>query len=151
MKASDQFHTGIIVEDFEGTLAYLSELYGYEWCDEIRIPTQVELPSGGTTIDLAFVYSKTVPRLEVIRSRPGTLWSEASGSGIHHLGFWSDDVSADSERMIDLGLELEASGRRPDGEPYWAYHKGRSGPRIELVSRDLQPALEHYWSTGRLS
>ncbi len=30
----------------------------------------------------------------------------------------------------------------------WAYHRSPHGPRIELVSRGLQPGLEQYWSSG---
>jgi hypothetical protein len=30
VRAEDQFHVGIVVEDFEGTLARLSSLFGYE-------------------------------------------------------------------------------------------------------------------------
>ena len=49
-------------------------------------------PSGDVELDLRFAYSATEPRLEIIRSVPGSLWVPAPGSGIHHLGYWSDDV-----------------------------------------------------------
>jgi len=54
------------------------------------------LPDGEATLDLVFTYSKTEPRVEVIQSMPGTLWVPAEDSGIHHLGYWSDDVAADA-------------------------------------------------------
>jgi hypothetical protein len=72
---------------------------------------------------------------------------------IHHLGYWSDDVAADSAVLAVLavlaerGYALEATGVQPDGVPYWAYHRGASGPRIELVSRTVQAGLEQYWAT----
>ena len=52
MKASDQFHLGIVVDDLEGTLAQLTELFGYEWAPEIGGPTPVVLPSGPATPEL---------------------------------------------------------------------------------------------------
>jgi len=149
MNAAEQFHVGIVVDDFETTLGALSELFGYEWCDEIGGQTTVTLPGGDAVLDLRFAYSMTLPRLEIIRSLPGTLWEPAAGSGIHHLGYWSDDVRGDSDQLVRRGWEAEAIGRRPNGEPYWAYHRNTSGPRIELVSRALQPVLGRYWATGK--
>jgi hypothetical protein len=147
MRAEDQFHVGIVVDDVGATLVTLTHLFGYEWCDEVGGPTPVSLPTGDAVLDLRFAYSKTEPRLEVIRTVPGSLW-EPADSGIHHLGYWSDDVAADSAELERHGLEPEAIGRQPDGTPYWSYHRGATGPRIELVSRSVQAGLEHYWVTG---
>lgn len=150
MKAEDQFHLGIVVDDFEETLARLTALFGYEWCDEIGGPTAVTLPSGETSLELRFAYSTSSPRLEIIRSVPGTVWAPAADSGIHHVGYWSDDVPADSAELVRQGCELEAAGLGPDGLPYWTYHRGKSGPRVELVSRKVQAGLEGYWASGDL-
>jgi hypothetical protein len=149
MRAEDQFHVGIVVDDFESALASLTKLFGYGWCDEIGGPTPVTLPGGEVTLDLRFSYSTTSPRLEIIRSLPGTLWEPAAGSGIHHIGYWSDDVARDSHDLERHGLAREAAGHRPDGVPYWVYHRGPAGPRIELISSAIRPVLEQYWSTGR--
>jgi hypothetical protein len=150
VRAEDQFHVGIVVDDLESTIEGLSELFGYEWCDEMGGPIPVTLPTGDTLVDLSFVYSKTVPRLEIIRTVAGTLWEPAGGSGIHHLGYWSDDVAVDAAALAQRGFATEATGSRPDGVPFWTFHKNATGPRIELVSRSVQPALEQYWATGRI-
>jgi len=150
MRASDQFHVGIVVDDLDTTLAELSELFGYEWCDEIAVQTPVRLPTGDTVLDQRFRYSKNEPRLEVIESIPGTLWVPAAGSGVHHLGYWSDDVARDSAELERRGIGREAAGILPDGGAHWAYHRGPDGPRIELVSTDLQGPLGHYWATGAM-
>ena len=73
---------------------------------------------------------------------PGTLWVPAPASGIHHLGYWSDDVAADAARLTARGYAAEATGVRPDGTAVWAYHRSASGPRIELVSRAIAAGLE---------
>ncbi|MFG3293840.1 VOC family protein [Streptomyces sp. NPDC048179] len=149
MKASDQFHVGIVVDDIPAAAAELTALFGYQWCAELGAPAQVSLPGGDTVLDLASTYSMSVPRLELVRSVPGTLWQPAADSGVHHLGYWSDDVAADSAELARRGYATEAVGRRPDGTPYWAFHRGPTGPRVELVTRALQPVLEQYWATGR--
>jgi len=145
MNASDQFHVGIVVDDFEGTLASLTKLFGYDWADEVTVPTPVQLPAGEVVIEFSFVYSRSTPRLEVIRSRPGTLWMPVAASGIHHLGYWSDDVAADGAVLTSDGFTVEALGARPDGTPYWTYLRAPGGPRIELVSRSLEPSLAQLW------
>ena len=150
MRASDQYHAGIVVDDFDAALNDLSALFGYEFASPLELSTPVRLPEGEQTvertIELRFTYSVTVPRVEVIQTIPGTLWTPAAGSGIHHLGYWSDDLAADSSLLEQRGYPLEAAGARDDGTAIWAYHRGAVGPRIELVSRDLLPFMEQWWS-----
>jgi catechol 2,3-dioxygenase-like lactoylglutathione lyase family enzyme len=147
VKAEDQFHVGIVVDDLDATLARLSDLFGYDWCAVIAVATPVALPTGDAVLDLRFAYSANEPRLEVIQSIPGTLWTPVAASGIHHLGYWSDDVARDSAALEERGLLREAAGARPDGTVPWAYHRAASGPRIELVATELRPALERLWGT----
>ena len=148
MKAADQFHVGIVVDDLDAALTDFAALFGHEWCPKLSVSTPVVLPDGEATLDLVFTYSKTEPRVEVIQSMPGTLWVPAEDSGIHHLGYWSDDVAADAALLTARGYPAEAAGVRPDGTAVWAYHRGASGPRIEIVSRDIAPGLEQYWASG---
>ena len=148
MKPADQFHVGIVVDDLDAALADLTELFGYQWCSEMSVRTPVTVATGETELDLRFTYSVSTPRVEVIQSIPGTLWVPAAGSHIHHLGYWSDDLAADTVHLAGRGYAAEATGARPDGSPVWAYHKSPHGPRIELVSRQLEPGLEQYWASG---
>ncbi len=110
MRAADQFHTGVVVDDLERALAELTALFGYEWCDEVHVEQPVHLPSGDTTVEFRFHYSRNAPRLEVIGHQPGTLWVPAAGSGIHHLGYWSDDVATDGASLERAGYAFEAAG-----------------------------------------
>lgn len=75
------------------------------------------------------------------------MW-QPSNSGVHHLGYWSDDVAADSAALVAQGYEMEITGPGPDGVPMWAYHRHPTGPRIELVTRRA-PMFETYWATGK--
>jgi hypothetical protein len=148
MNGADQFHVGVVVDDLESALDELADLFGYRWCPPMALPMPVVLPSGEQTVDLRFTYSVTTPHVEVIQVIPGTLWVPVDGSGIHHLGYWSDDVGADAARLADRGYAMEATGVQPDGTPYWAYYRSPIGPRIELVSRQVQAGLEQYWASG---
>jgi hypothetical protein len=146
VRAADHFHVGIVVDDLQAALVELTDLFGYEWCSLLSVETPVVLADEERMLGLTFAYSKSTPRIEVIQSIPGTLWIPAATSGVHHLGYWSDDVAADAERLMERGFAREATGIRA-GEPVWAYHRSAGGPRIELVSRQLQGGLEQYWES----
>ncbi|MBA2947806.1 VOC family protein [Streptomyces himalayensis] len=149
MKAEDQFHLGIVAEDFEATMAVLSSLFRYEWGEEVGGPIPVALPTGEAVLELRCAYSVTTPRLEIIRSIPGTLWEPATGTGIHHIGYWSDDVAADSAELVRHGYVTEATRTGPDGTPFFTFHRSANGFRVELVSRAAQPGLQRCWAVPK--
>jgi hypothetical protein len=55
----------------------------------------------------------------------------------------------DAAALVARGYATEAIGRRPDGTPYWSYHRSRVGHRVELVDHRIQPSLEQQWGTTR--
>ncbi len=75
MRANDQFHVGIVVDDLERSLSHLTVLFGYERGALVELDQPVHLPTGDTTVPFQFRYSCQAPRLEVIQSQPGTLWT----------------------------------------------------------------------------
>jgi hypothetical protein len=148
--AADQFHIGIVVDDPQATMSQLSAVFGYEWGERMGGQVPVSLPTGDVVVSLAAWYSLSTPRLEIVQSIPDSLWSPVPGSGIHHLGYWTDDVATSATALEGHGYTVEAMGKRPGGEAYWAYLGSPSGPRIELVSRKLQPTMESYFATGKV-
>jgi hypothetical protein len=149
VKPGDHYHVGIVVDDYESTLTQLTGLFGYRWCDEIDVTLPVWLPTGERELNLRFTYSMEPPRVEIIRVIPGTPWEPAEGSGIHHMGYWSDDVAGDSARLEQQGYVKEAAAMNPDGPPTFVYHRHHAGPRIELVNSNVRPLLEDYWASGK--
>jgi catechol 2,3-dioxygenase-like lactoylglutathione lyase family enzyme len=147
MRAEDQFHLGLVVEDFDAALAEFSTAFGYEWCDEIGGKLAVTLPAGETVVDFMCVYSRTTPRLEIVRGIPGTLWAPPDGGGVHHVGYWSDDVGADCAGLAGRGYTVEASRIGSAGSAF-AFLRGPGGVLVELVDRAAQPMLEKFWADG---
>jgi hypothetical protein len=145
VKPEDQFHVGIVAEDFEATLAALSAAFGYQWCAEMGGSSAVRLADGEAVLNFGCVYSLTSPRVEIVRRIPGTFWEPTAGSGIHHVGYWSDDVAADSEELERHGYVREAVRPGPGG---FAFYRSASGFRVELVSRVAQPSMERLWAGG---
>jgi hypothetical protein len=98
-------------------------------------------------VTLKFTYScPPAPQVEIIREVPGTIYTPEPGSGIHHLGYWADDVTAASAALEAAGAPLEAAGPGPDGRLVWAYHRPEGGPRYELVDSMAKPMMEAWWS-----
>lgn len=144
MKASDQFHAGVVVDNIEAAMADLTMLFGYEWCPTLTVPLPVLFPHEEKTVELTFTYSMSAPRLELVETVPGTLWSPVAG--VHHLGYWSDDLAGDGDLLEAKGYAMEAAGVSPDGSTLWCYHRKANGFRVELVNRGLRSFLEQYWS-----
>jgi hypothetical protein len=60
------------------------------------------------------------------------------------------DVESDLDSLEANGMRYEVKSYNPDGSGtlLWAYCKGATGPRIELVSRAMEPFIEYWWSTA---
>jgi len=141
VRAGDLYHTGIVVEDLDEARTWWTETAGYRWGPTVGGDTPVVMPDGEITVPMRIAYSADEPRLELVQAIPGTLWMPAD-SGVHHVGYWSDDVDADIAHLLRRGLSLEVKAPSPDGSTRWAYCKGDRGPRIELVSRAMAPVLQ---------
>jgi hypothetical protein len=148
VRARDRYHEGIVVEDYEATLERLSALFGYRWCDEMDVTIPVWLPDGVRDLNLRFTYSREEPRLEIIRVLLGTPWVPVEGGAVHHMGYWTDDIEADSRELEAEGYVREAAGALDDGPPIFVYYTRRDAPRVELVRSSGRAGMEAYWATG---
>ena len=149
MKPEDLYHTGLVVDDIEATMRLFTDVAGYEWCDQFAGEQVVQLPGGERTLTMRGVYSLSEPRLELVGTISDTLW-QPTNAGVHHLGYWSDEVDRDVATLVANGVQLEARSLLPDGSSLWAYCRAASGPRIEFVSRVLEPVMSEWWATGRM-
>jgi catechol 2,3-dioxygenase-like lactoylglutathione lyase family enzyme len=148
VKPENLYHSGIVVDDLDATLDWFTKVAGYRWTDVVEVDQVAQTPHGEVTIPMRMAYSGDAPRLEILQTAPGTIWVPAD-SGVHHLGYWSDDVESDLATLEANGMQCEVKSYNPDGSGtlLWAYCKGVAGPRIELVSRAMEPFIEYWWST----
>ena len=145
------YHFGIVVTDFEASLAELGTNMGLEWATVQRRTFDVCQPNGIVQADFRVTYSITgPPHFEVIEATPGTIWA-ANGGGVHHLGYWSDDLAGDSERLTAAGYVWEGTYHNPDVDgPFgFTYHTlPTTGVRIELVDRARKSAFDQWLAGG---
>jgi lactoylglutathione lyase len=149
VKPENLYHSGIVVEDLDATLDWFTKVAGYRWTDVVEVDQVAQTPDGEITIPMRMAYSGNLPRLEILQTAPGTIWVPAD-SGVHHLGYWSDDVESDLATLEANGMRHEVKSYNPDGSGtlLWAYCKSPIGPRIELVSRAMEPFIEYWWATA---
>ncbi len=53
-------------------------------------------------------------RVELLQGPPGSVWDGADLPGVHPHGIWTDDVAAETARLIAAGWTLELAGRSPE-------------------------------------
>ncbi len=141
------YHVGIVVSDLAAARAEFSELLGVTWGPVLHL-AQVEYRNDAgedVILPTTFCYSAEEPRLELIEEVPGSVWVCNDYSNLHHIGFWGDDLPAESSRLTGAGCPLQFCGRAGDDAPVsFAYHRTGSGVRIEVVATEMRPAMESF-------
>ena len=144
------YHYGIVVRDLEAALQELGTTLELEWASVQRRRFPLRQPNGVIDVDFRLTYSITgPPHYEVIEATPGTIWDPHHAHGVHHLGYWSHDLAADSARLTAAGYVWEASyDNGPDNPPLgFTYHTlPATQMRIELVDIARKPALDAWFA-----
>ena len=148
------YHTGIQVPDLDAAMAEMGETLKITWATVQHNPGQtVWTPDAGLqAVDLQFVYSCEGPQhIELLQGQMGTIWDAADHPGVHHVGVWVDDVSAETQRCLADGWRRAAAAASPDDDyGVFTYVVPPSGPIIELVWSAMEPRFEAWWAGGTL-
>lgn len=111
---------GIIVEDINKAMEFLKLIGIGPFVPRFRKPCD-EVWEGEKKVDinieLMFAYFNNV-ELELIQPTGEGLhmdFLKRTGGGIHHLGFWVDDLDDTLSRLKDKGVEVIQEGRRDEG------------------------------------
>jgi hypothetical protein len=138
---SPHYHVGIVVRDLPAAQAQLSAEVGVRWGPVLDMQA-AELRDGSgrdLVLPVRICYSVDAPHLELIEEVPGSVWVCNDESNLHHIGFFSDDLPADSTRLAGSGCPLQLCGRAGAVAPsQFAYHASRLGVRIEVVDAALR-------------
>jgi hypothetical protein len=138
------FHVGIVVSDLAAAQDELTRQIGVTWGPVLHLDETEVRDGDGQDLVLpsTICYSVEEPRLELIQEVPGSVWQCNEHSNLHHLGFWSDDLSRGSEGLVGAGCPLQLSGRVGESAPeQFAYHQGDLKVRLEVLDAAMQPML----------
>ena len=148
MRAADHFHVGIVVDDLDAALDDLADLFGYEWCPILAVETPVSCSRRARPGSTSASPIRRPPQGGGDPEHPRDALDAGRGLGHPPPRLLVRRRRGRRGALEARGYAAEATGVRPDGTPVWAYHRSPRGPRIELVSRELQAGLEQYWASG---
>jgi hypothetical protein len=147
MGLSEMFHVGIVVADLDAARARLSTLLGLEWGPIVETAGLEVRDARGRDLVLPnrICYSTVPPYIELVQEQPGTTWVCNEHSNLHHIGFFSTALAADSDRLTGAVCPLELAGRTGDASPTtFVYHRDVLGARIEFVDAAGREVMEQW-------
>jgi hypothetical protein len=151
--AGELFHVGIRVTDLQSAMDEIGRTHGVTWATLQDRMMEIWLPDrGSVTVRLAVTYSREGPvHLELMESDEAP-WHAGDTPGPHHLGYWVDDVRAETERLVAAGWTVEMAAAPPDaGYGRYTYVRSPQGVLFEPVSSAARPRLEAWWAGGALA
>jgi hypothetical protein len=138
--AGDLFEIGLVVGNLEAAMEQFHKALGYTFSLIVDgvLPTRDN--TGDTTPPMRMAVSRGQPQLELLEAVPGTHLVPPAGTGLHHLGYYVDDLAASSQALAALGIPFTCGGFAGEACPVsWAYHEMADGTLIELVDRQTAP------------
>ena len=141
------YHVGIVVPDVEVAKAHFTDLLGITWGPVVETEALPVREGDGAEriVPNTLCYSTEPPYVELVQEVPGTVWECNEHSNLHHIGVWTDALSADSATYTELRCPLQLCGRDDDGAlVQFAYHRDPLGVRIELVDLAMKPMMEEF-------
>ena len=157
------YHVGIAVRDIDAAKKRFGELFGVnEWRGDPPIPPPPPVQHGQqpTRGGLRWAYTKgSFPWLELLQPTDDVAWSmtdflREKGEGVHHLGYFVDDVNEAMRKLADFGVGGVPPGT-PNGvkvePPYRVVYLDASkthGVSFELVDQSIRPTLVKFVTTG---
>ena len=143
------WHIGIAVADLESGKHEFGKVFGLIWRPtRVRRLTLTDEDGVEHAVECRVTFSEGGPfAVELWEGIPGTPLAAPVGGGVHHIGYWVDDPSAEDMRLAALGFTHFATvGDRP------LLNLGPSGTVIELCDlhsdrpqlRDLFPPSSEF-------
>ena len=149
MRLSEMYHVGIVVPDVEAGRRRLTELLGTVWGPIVETEMKVRDGAGAaSTVQLKMCYSTETPYLELIEERPGTPYVCNPVSNLHHIGFFSGDLDADSSALSGAQCPIDlAPSEEESAAVGWVYHRDPLGIRFELVDAATRSGMQEFLCT----
>ena len=139
------YHVGIATNDLEAAMAALSGLLQTGWTPVVDQQVGAGLATPDAPADhwrVRRTHSRAGPlRVELLEGSADSTWATDQLAQVHHLAYWSDDVTADAELLMAQGWTLEVTYFDADGRPKsFAYLAHPNSTRIELLESSARPA-----------
>lgn len=138
------WHIGVAVDELEQGKKEFADVFGLSWRPtRVRRLTLTDADGTDHEVECHVTFSVGGPfAVELWEAVPGTPLAAPPGGGVHHIGYWIDDITDENSRLTTLGFGPYATvGVRP------LLNRGPSGTVVELCDihadrpqlRDLFP------------
>lgn len=146
------YHCGYLVEDLDRSLERCEAVFGIRFREpESRAMTPApgfeDSVPDGEEIRFSFSVGADFPYVELIEAQSSGLFGRGQGAGLHHVGFWVDEMAAVRSEQEANGLLVESSFLDPDGAER-VFYAGSGAIRVESVNARLQPDYEEWLRAG---
>lgn len=143
------WHIGVAVDDLERGKQEFADVFGLSWRPtRVRVLTLTDVRGADYEVECHVTFSQGGQfAVELWEAIPATPLAAPPGGGVHHIGYWVEDMAQENARLSALGFDPYATvGHRP------LLNAGPSGTVVELCDlhsdrpqlRDLFPAGSNY-------
>lgn len=143
------WHIGFAVPSLEQGMKQFGDVFGLCWRPvRVRRLTLVDAAGRPHEAECQVAFSAGASfAVEVWQAIPGTPLAVPESGGVHHIGYWVDNLAAEAERLTGLGYPAFATaGATP------LLHHGPAGTLVELCDlhsdrpslRDLFPPSSEF-------
>jgi len=140
------WHIGFAVPDLQESQEEFGEVFGLRWRPaRVRRLTLADAAGRPYEVECHVIFSLGGPfAIEVWQAIPGTPLDVPEGGGVHHIGYWVDDLAAEAKRLGGLGYSGYATaGTTP------LLNRGPAGTLIELCDlHSDRPSLRDLFPPG---
>lgn len=143
------YHTGLIVNDLDKAMDQMGHSLGLRWAPPKESRTPLLGPDGVANRHVRFTYSLHGPHfVELLEQLDATPYLNLTGGRyIHHLGYFTDDLTAAAAGLEAAGYRRELSGVPENGLLTRAsFHHNPESPGmwIELVSHEIATEIGNW-------
>jgi catechol 2,3-dioxygenase-like lactoylglutathione lyase family enzyme len=140
------WHIGIAVPDLDKGKKELGEVFRLRWRPaRVRKLALADAAGRAYEVECHVVFSRGGPfAVEVWQAIPGTPLDIPESGGVHHIGYWVDDLAAEAKRLDALGYPSYATAATTP-----LRDRGPSGTLIELCDlHSDRPSLRDLFPPG---
>jgi hypothetical protein len=153
MSLTKAFHYGVLVFEIDAAIERLHLIHGYTFTDTTSVHIDRLCDPTEHAQDIRCAFSRQGPfYIELIEATGNGIYSARHGEGIHHIGIWDDDVSANQAKLVEEhNVEIDAQVLDSGGRPFswYAMPQDTLGIRYEFVDASLRPEIEAWIRVGR--
>ncbi|PHV66163.1 VOC family protein [Williamsia muralis] len=140
------WHVAFSVDDLEEAMEKFGDALQVEW-NPIKHYVGESMDADGKlfTLDTRLVFSAQGPvALELFENVPGTPNEPASGTIFHHMGYWTDNVNAEQDRLRECNWMHKGGKTVPESRA--AFFSGPLGIFFEACNSSIErPGLGKYY------